>query len=142
MCIRDRPAIASAANHRVRYRADPTREIMYEVELSDLAEGTTKLYKGEESAPEGAERRTMDCVDCHNRASHIFRSPEFELDLALEQGRIDRSLPFIRREGLRIITEKDYESHSAAREGIAAAVNAFYAQSYPCLLYTSPSPRD
>ena len=75
----------------------PTREIMYEVELTDLAEGTTKVFKGEEPAPEGAEWRTMDCVDCHNRASHIYRSPEFELDLALEEGRIDRSLPYIRR---------------------------------------------
>jgi len=70
-------------NHRVRYLADPTREIMYEVELTDLVEGTTRVYKGEEPAPAGTEWRTMDCVDCHNRASHIYRSPEFELDLAL-----------------------------------------------------------
>ncbi|MBK7901606.1 MAG: NapC/NirT family cytochrome c [Proteobacteria bacterium] len=119
-------------NHQVRYRADPTREIMYEVELTDLAEGgTKKLFKGEEPAPEGTEWRTMDCVDCHNRASHIYRSPEFEVDLALEEGRIDRSLPYIRREGLRIITEKEYASHAEARDGIAAAVQAFYAQSYP-----------
>ena len=123
-------------NHRVRYRADPTREIMYEVELTDLVEGTTKVFKGEEPAPEGAEWRTMDCVDCHNRASHIYRSPEFELDLALEEGRIDRSLPYIRKEGLRIITEKEYDSHAAAREGIAAAVQAFYAQNYPDLAGT------
>jgi hypothetical protein len=109
---------------------------MYEVELADLAEGTTKLYKGAEPAPEGAEWRTMDCVDCHNRASHIYRSPEFELDLALEQGRIDRSLPYIRKEGLRILTEKEYESHAAAREGIAASVNSFYARKYPDLAGT------
>jgi hypothetical protein len=66
-------------NHQVRYRADPTREIMYEVELTDLADGgKKKLFKGAEPAPEGTEWRTMDCVDCHNRASHVFRSPEFE----------------------------------------------------------------
>ena len=118
-------------SHQVRYRADPTREKMYEVELADLAEGTTRLYKTDEPAPEGTEWRTMDCVDCHNRASHIYRSPEFEVDLALEEGRIDRSLPYIRREGVRIITEKEYPSHEAAREGIAAAVKAYYAQNYP-----------
>jgi hypothetical protein len=78
----------------------------------------------------------MDCVDCHNRASHIYRSPEFEVDLALEEGRIDRSLPYIRREGLRIITEKEYASHAEARDGIAAAVKAFYVQSYPDLAGT------
>lgn len=124
-------------NHQVRFRSDPTREIMYEVELTDLAEGgTKKLFKGAEPAPEGTEWRTMDCVDCHNRASHIYRSPEFEVDLALEEGRIDRSLPYIRREGLRIITEKEYASHAEARDGIATAVQAFYAQSYPDLAGT------
>jgi len=123
-------------NHRVRYRADPTREIMYEIELADLAEGSTKLFKTDEPAPEGTEWRTMDCVDCHNRASHIYRTPEFEVDLALEEGRIDRSLPYIRREGLRIITEKEYTSHAEAREGIAAAVKTFYAENYPALAGT------
>ena len=124
-------------NHQVRYRADPTRETMYEIELTDLAEGgTKKLFKGEKAAPEGTEWRTMDCVDCHNRASHIYRSPEFEVDLALEEGRIDRSLPYIRREGLRIITEKEYASHAEARDGIAAAVKAFYVQNYPDLAGT------
>jgi NapC/NirT cytochrome c family, N-terminal region len=124
-------------NHQVRYRADPSREVMYEVELTDLAEGgTRKLFKSEKPAPAGTEWRTMDCVDCHNRASHIYRSPEFEVDLALEEGRIDRSLPYIRREGLRIITEKEYASHAEARDGISAAVKTFYTQNYPDLAGT------
>ncbi len=123
-------------DHVLRYRSDPSREKIYEIELTDRAAGSKKLFKIEEPAPEETEWRTMDCVDCHNRASHIYRSPEFEVDLALEQGRIDRSLPYIRREGLRIITEKEYASHAEAREGIAAAVKAFYAQSYPDLAGT------
>jgi hypothetical protein len=44
----------------------------------------------------------MDCVDCHNRASHTYRSPQYEVDLALAEGRIDRTLPYIKREGMRI----------------------------------------
>jgi hypothetical protein len=78
----------------------------------------------------------MDCVDCHNRASHIYRTPQWEIDQALLDGRIDRSLPFIKREGMRILTEKEYESHAEARAGIAAAVKAFYAQNYPDLAGT------
>ena len=62
----------------------------------------------------------MDCVDCHNRPSHIYRDAEHEMDLALVEGRIDRSLPFVKREGLRILRKKEYESHAAAREGLAA----------------------
>jgi nitrate/TMAO reductase-like tetraheme cytochrome c subunit len=120
-------------NHVLRYRADPTREKMYEIELTDQIAGSKKLFKIEEPAPEGTEWRTMDCVDCHNRASHIYRSPEFEVDLALAEGRIDRSLPYIKREGVRILMEKEYPSHEEARAGITAAVKAFYAGTYPDL---------
>ena len=120
-------------NHVLRYRADPTREKIYEIELTDNLEGSKKVFKLDEEASADAEWRTMDCVDCHNRASHIFRSPQFEVDLALQEGRIDRSLPFIKREGVRILTEKEYPSHEEAREGISAAVKAFYAQNYPDL---------
>ena len=47
------------------------------------------------------------------------------------EGRIDRTLPFIRREGVRILTEKEYASHDEARDGIAAAVREFYVKNYP-----------
>ncbi len=125
-------------NHVVRYRSDPSRETIYEVELTDKTDGSQKVFKTEEPVPAEAEWRTMDCVDCHNRASHIYRSPQFEVDLALLDGRIDRTLPFIKREGVRILTEKEYASHDEAREGIAAAVNAFYTENYPDLA-TSPA---
>ena len=120
-------------NHTIRYLADPSRETIYEVELSDPETGGKKVYKAEEAAPAGSEWRTMDCIDCHNRPSHIYRSPQFEIDLALEQGSIDKTLPYIKREGVRIVTEKEYASHDEARAGIAAAVKAFYAESYPDL---------
>jgi hypothetical protein len=120
-------------NNTVRYLADRSRETIYEVELTDKTTGETKLYKTEEPAPAGLEWRTMDCIDCHNRPAHNFRSPEYEVDLALVEGRIDRTLPYIKREGVRILTEKMYDSHEAAREGIAAATKAFYAANYPDL---------
>ncbi len=118
-------------NHVVRYLSDASRETIYEVELTDRNEGWSKIFKAEDPAPEGSEWRTMDCVDCHNRASHNYRSPEQEVDLALLEGRIDESLPYIRREGVRILAEKVYESHEEARAGIAARVDEFYQQNYP-----------
>ena len=120
-------------SHQVRYLSDPSRETVYDIELIDVKEGSTKVFKGPEEAPPGSEWRTMDCVDCHNRPSHIYRSPEAEVDLALEEGRIDRALPFIKREGVRILTETVYDSHEAARAGISAAVRTFYEQNYPDL---------
>jgi hypothetical protein len=120
-------------NNVVRYLSDRSRETIYEVELNDKLAGNTQLFKIEDAAPADAEWRTMDCIDCHNRPSHIYRSPQNELDLALAEGRIDKTLPFIKREGVRILTETVYESHEEARAGITAAVNAFYQQNYPDL---------
>jgi hypothetical protein len=118
-------------NHTIRYLSDESREKIYDIELTDKVAGATTVYKTEEAAPAGSLWRTMDCVDCHNRPAHNYRSPQYELDLALNEGRIDKTLPFIKREGMRILTETVYPSHEAAREGIAAAVKAFYAQNFP-----------
>ena len=118
-------------NHIIRYLADEKRQTIYDIELTDKKAGTTKVFKGPEAAPAGSAWRTMDCVDCHNRPAHNFRSPEYEVDLAMSEGRIDRTLPYIRREGVRILTEKEYASHDEARAGIAAAVKEFYVKNYP-----------
>jgi len=120
-------------DHKIRYLSDPSREIIYEVELTDIVDGTRKVFKTEEPAPAGMEWRTMDCVDCHNRPSHTYRSPQYEVDLAMNEGRMDRTLPFLKREAVRILTEKEYASHEEARDGISAAVKAFYTENYPDL---------
>ena len=116
----------------VKYRSDPSRETIYEVELRDH-DGTLRRYKGaaaeSEAGRAATEWRTMDCVDCHNRPTHIYRMPAPELDLAIQDGRIDRSLPWIRREGLKAL-QASYESHEAAREGIRTAIRGFYAKEY------------
>jgi hypothetical protein len=122
-------------DHVVRYRADEKRQTIYEVEM-EAKDGTKQRWKGPAAAsPEAAkvtEWRTMDCVDCHNRPTHVYRDPGHELDAALLDRRIDPALPFVRREGLKAL-QTDYPSHEAARAGIAKAIAEFYAQAYPPL---------
>jgi hypothetical protein len=120
-------------DHELRYRADEKRQTVYEVELVSK-DGTTKDWRGPAAdTPEGkaaTEWRTMDCVDCHNRPTHIYRTPDQELDAALLDRRVDPSLPYVRREGMKALLAS-YPSHEAARAGIAKAVSDFYAQAYP-----------
>jgi hypothetical protein len=131
-------------NVRIRYRSDPTRENISEVELtSPDGKVTTFTKTGAEAAAEGAQKdppaegaaegegwRIMDCVDCHNRPTHIYRMPEDELDASLESGRIDASLPFIRREALKAL-KGTYASHEQAKDAIAAQIRDFYGKSHP-----------
>ena len=75
------------------------------------------------------EKRLMDCMDCHNRATHIFRSPAELIDMALAQGKIDSSLPFIKREGLNALDPPNPSLAQAITK--VDAIKEFYSTSYP-----------
>jgi hypothetical protein len=117
-------------NVEVKYRSDSTRQNIYEImwKRPDGQKGGFKTPKAD--SPEGkaaTEWRTMDCIDCHNRPSHIYRLPEPELDQAIAEGRIDRTLPYVKREGLKAL-QTEYPSHEAARKGISDAIRSFYSK--------------
>jgi hypothetical protein len=76
-----------------------------------------------------SERRLMDCMDCHNRATHIFRSPEELIDMALARGKIDSSLPFIKREGFKALDPPNSSLAQAITR--VEAIKEFYKSSYP-----------
>jgi hypothetical protein len=118
----------------IRYRSDETREEVYEIEYSN-GDGIAKNFSIRNAPEEGGIWRTMDCVDCHNRPTHIYESPGPAIDNAIVDGRIDRSLPFVKREALRIIQAK-YDSHDLARDGLATELMAFYTENYPDLAAT------
>ena len=72
------------------------------------------------------EIRKMDCMDCHNRPSHRYVSPDRAVNLAMELNQIDRTIPWIKTNAVFVLTRK-YETDIQARDGIATAL----AQSYP-----------
>jgi hypothetical protein len=113
----------------IRYRSDETREEVYEVEFTD-EDGNLMQYADRRAPEEGGSWRTMDCVSCHNRPAHQYRSPGPEVDRAIEEGLIDRSLPFVKREAMRVIQEQ-YPSHEEARAVMSDELNRFYADNYP-----------
>ena len=72
------------------------------------------------------EIRKMDCMDCHNRPSHRYVSPDRAVNLAMELNQIDRTIPWIKTNAVFALTEK-YDTDDQARDGIATAL----AQRYP-----------
>ena len=59
----------------------------------------------------------MDCIDCHNRPTHIFDKLEPKVDFGLYSKKIDPDIPGIREDSLTVL-QKKYASHAEAREKI------------------------
>ena len=97
-------AIHWHADPRVRIEfifTDGERQTIPFVKYTD-AQGRVREYAAQGTTPEQLAKgtwRTMDCIDCHNVAAHrVAPTPEQAVDAALAAGRIDRGLPFVRRE--------------------------------------------
>ena len=71
------------------------------------------------------EVRTMDCMDCHNRPSHRYLSPERAVNQAMALGKIDPGLPWIKTNAVYVLT-RPYKTTDEAKAGIAAALAMRY----------------
>jgi hypothetical protein len=77
-----------------------------------------------------AEHRKMDCMDCHNRPTHVFELPERAVDRALSEGGISPQLPFVKKKAVELL-RAEYPDQSTARQRIAAGLTEFYRSRYP-----------
>jgi hypothetical protein len=77
----------------------------------------------------GETERTMDCISCHNRVGHAIPNPRRSLDADLSADRIDPSLPWIKREGLRILWSSYPDDATADAE--VDKLHSFYQLRYP-----------
>lgn len=99
--------------------------------------GVEETYVDSESPPTGkeiekGETRRMDCIDCHNRPTHIFKSPRKAIDEKITDGLIDRSLPYVKKIGVEVLSN-EYENNETAHIAIRDGVLKFYKEKYPKL---------
>ena len=122
-----------SADNEVRYASvHDERQTMIWVE-SRQPDGTFKRYTNRRinrEIPESKEYRVLDCVDCHNRATHIYENPEQAIDNAIALGNIDRSLPYLRRTALDAIDDM-YGDFASAMQGIGNTFRRFYERDFP-----------
>ena len=74
-------------------------------------------------------QRTMSCYDCHNRVGHDLANPRVGLDEAMLSGTIDKTLPYIKREGMQILWGNYTDTASA--DAAADNLQGFYQLNYP-----------
>ena len=130
------------ADNRIRYlSADDRREEIVWVELTTPT-GEVRVYTRDgDELPSAetveSEARLMDCIDCHNRPTHLFEQPSWALDGILEDQPDLRDLPWFKREAVAAV-EGVYPSHA---EGVLAVRNAlidFYRTEHPRLWADEP----
>ncbi|MBI5558557.1 MAG: NapC/NirT family cytochrome c [Deltaproteobacteria bacterium] len=130
-------------DHPVFYRhTDAEQEKIVQVWLQDgdqekhftVTEGKQPFLP--EGSPLGSVRQ-MDCMDCHNRPTHVFRSPDEALDEKLITNAIPRTIPFIKRQGLLAITAQ-YDSVEAAFQSISRSLKDWYQANYPDVIAHDP----
>jgi NapC/NirT cytochrome c family protein len=125
-------AHVNATGH-MEYVAIDHRQVIPEVTYTQ-PDGKVTVYKSTDAPakPEDlakGEHRLMDCMDCHNRPTHIFHLPERAMDLAMAQGSISPKLPFIKKQALEAL-KRDYADRETAHREIAASLDSFYKANY------------
>ncbi len=126
-------------NVRIQYYAsNKKRTDIPLVRYINLKSGDTLIYKStEESIGEknitASSIRTMDCIDCHTRPSHNYRSPSHFLNTALASGAISPGLPEIKSAALDILGQ-EFGTSDSLSQAIRVELEQFYAENYPDVL--------
>jgi len=120
---------------KVEYIAsDKERQVIPWIRLTDkqgnvtVFQSSDKPLSDEEIA--ATDPRVLDCIDCHNRAAHDFDPPVVSTDMALQAGRIDRTIPDIKEQVVEALTSQS-DSKAGAEGGIGAALTHFYQSRHP-----------
>jgi len=114
--------------------ADEKRQVIPYIHVEDMQGRVTEYYAKDSTLSKDqiakAPRHHMDCVDCHNRPTHIYVPPDLSVDQTLLARRIDISLPFIKQEAVTVLSAT-YKTNSEAMQGIASGLETFYETKYP-----------
>jgi hypothetical protein len=131
--------VSSSSKRAIHWHADPAVRIEYVstdaerqtipyVRVTD-AKGSVKEYRAADATDQmisGGSRRTMDCVDCHNVVGHpISPTAEKAVDRAIAAALVSRDLPYVRREGIRLLKES-YSDQDAGVRAIERGLRKFY----------------
>jgi hypothetical protein len=80
----------------------------------------------------------MDCVDCHNRPAHVYLPPDVAVDQAFVAGRLDPSVPYLKRKAVEVLSGS-YQTTEQALASIDKGLNEFYQTNYKDL-YSQKQP--
>jgi len=123
--------------NEVSYLSDEKRQKIDYIKVRNRRTGKITEYFAEDAkiTPQQAavaQLRTMDCVDCHNRPTHIYQPPDYAVDRALLSNDIRRDLPYIKAQAVAALS-KDYGTTDQAVATIAKDIDTYYKSTYPAV---------
>jgi len=131
-------------NMRIEYKASADdRESIPWVKFTNLKTGEVKIFNDTDNilskrAMDSLPTRTMDCMDCHNRPSHSYKSAPVYVDNAMITGAVPVNLPFIKLVAMQVLKGPFTKLDSSLRF-IHDSITNFYRISYPAI-YKSQRP--
>jgi hypothetical protein len=124
------------ANEITFIATDQQRQVIPWIRVKDRNGNVTEYYdrarplSAEQIA--SSEKRRMDCIDCHNRPAHTYLPPDVAVDQSLAAGRLDPSLPYLKRQIVEALNQP-YATEDAAVKKIADSLDGFYRTNYSVL---------
>lgn len=128
-----------ASSSMITYvHSDPDYNEITEVRVSD-SKGAETIFEAKptQHSNTASAVRKMDCLDCHNRPTHIYLWPDEALDQKLAAGTIPVDLPYIKKKGMEVIT-RDYANREEAVESISRELYSWYRSQYAGLIDDDP----
>jgi len=122
---------------RIHYiSTDERRQVIPVVYYTDdkgkIVEYVSTDIKVNKQELEKGEKRTMDCIDCHNRPTHAFELPANAVDLRMSRGLISPELPYIHKKAVELL-KADYLDRDTAQRQIVEGIENYYRTSFPDL---------
>jgi nitrate/TMAO reductase-like tetraheme cytochrome c subunit len=116
------------------YATDKRRQVIPWVKSTTM-DGESTIYKSteidfDESKMNKDAIRRMDCIDCHNRPSHLYRNPSSLVNELMSIGWIDPGLPDIKPVAVDAL-EKGYTTKINGLDSIEIAIRSYYESNYP-----------
>jgi hypothetical protein len=115
--------------NKVEYIAgDEKRQVIPWVRFTD-PKGKVTEYRSADFKDDPTQHtiRTMDCLDCHNRPAHQFRSPNDAVDHAIASGKIDHVLPWVKSNVVSVLIQ-NYATETEAMEKISSTLHSQYSR--------------
>ena len=128
-----------APDVRIEYEAlDDKRTSIGKVFMTQAGKTTTYMPNKKLQGKPVKERRVMDCVDCHNRPTHIYDpTPEVAVDRALAHARLDVSLPYLRKQAVALLKGEKAEPARAAQR-LLQGLTSYYRKNHPEVAIKKP----